>query len=218
MTARILVAALGALLMSAVWGQENSVPLGTHPWNPRLERTLDAGEVSVFKVELHEGFEYVITGWCSADCDLAVLDPGGDTVGTDYEADSFPVVEVAAEQSGYFRVELSCPAEDCTARVDTEETRSGTLPKGGVATIPIHLETGAEYTLTGVCDSDCSDLDFRLRDPEGEQVGEDTLTDSVPVLVFEPREDGVFSLVVEMIECSVEPCHWQVRASADPRE
>lgn len=66
-----------------------------------------------------------------------------------------------------------------------------------------------------MCDEDRGDLDLRLRDPGGEQVAKDKLLDAHPVLLLTPVGAGEFTLAVDLIECSVEPCYWKVLASSE---
>jgi len=206
------------LLTGAVGAQETFAPMGAGVWNAGQQGRLNAEGEATFTVQLLEGSDYAIHGTCDENCDLVVRDPAGSEVGSDVMVDVVPVVELTAEQTGSFEVEISCPAVDCMWEIRTEETRTGSLADDGAGTIPIQLEADTEYRLSGLCDSDCTDLDLRLRDPEGKQVAEDVLLDAFPVLLFTPEEAGEFSLVVEMIECSVEPCYWKVLASRASRD
>ena len=194
---------------------ESVAPMGTGVWNAGQQGQLKAQEKATFTVQLGEGSDYAIHGTCDQDCDLVVRDPEGSEVGRDHMLDVVPVVQLMAEQTGCFEVEVSCPTDDCMWEVRTEETRSGSLAADGEATIPIRLEAGTEYRLSGLCDDDCTDLDLRLRNPEGEQVDEDTLLDAFPLLLFQPQPEAAeeYALVVEMIACSIEPCVWTVLAS-----
>ncbi len=187
--------------------------LGSGPWNGPQEIELRAGATSVFQVSLQEGLEYAIHGTCDADCDLAVHDSAGEMVGTDDALDFVPVVRLEPDQSGVFDVEVSCPGDACRALIRTEETRLGVLAEDEATSIAVRLEAGTEYRLSGLCDEDCGDLDLVLRDPQGQTVVEDVLPDALPVLMFEPDEDGEFELAVTMYECSVEPCVFTVLAS-----
>ena len=198
----------------AAGGEQSRAPMGTGLWNPPREGTLAAGETDKFGVELREGLDYMIHGRCDDDCNLVVRDPEGDSVGEDDEPDAVPIVEVEAARSGRFEVEVSCPNE-CEWVVETEEMRTGALGENETTNIPIQLQAGMTYQLSGWCDFDCTDMDLRLRGPDKATVAEDVLPDSVPLFQFEPEEGGEFTLIVEMIECSVEPCYWRVLASPD---
>ena len=49
----------------------------------------------------------------------------------------------------------------------------GSLDSGEGERVTVSLAPGEEIALVGVCDSDCSDLDMTLLDPDGEQVAEE---------------------------------------------
>ncbi|HEX8386633.1 MAG TPA: hypothetical protein VF576_10635 [Rubricoccaceae bacterium] len=70
----------------------------------------------------------------------------------------------------------------------------------------VQLRRGADYVMTGACDSDCSDIDFWLYDPNGDLVDSDTAADDIPVVRVSPGRAGTFRLRVLMASCSVEPC------------
>lgn len=70
------------------------------------------------------------------------------------------------------------------------------------------LKSGREYFIVGVCDQDCSDLDLKLHDENGNLVAEDELDDDAPVLRITPRWSGKFQLTVTMYACSSAPCYY----------
>ncbi|MCG6117615.1 MAG: hypothetical protein MEQ07_05390 [Aquimonas sp.] len=72
------------------------------------------------------------------------------------------------------------------------------------------LESGREYIIVSVCDQDCSDLDLKLRDENGNVVAEDELDDDAPVVRITPRWSGKFELTVTMFECSSAPCYYGI--------
>ena len=215
-TPRILIA---AALLAGTAAAQSITPLGTGPWNPPEKRTLAAGESFAFEVALRAGLDYAIHGECSADCDLVVLDPDGAVVGEDTEVDAIPSVNVTAARSGRFGVEVSCPSAEYDALVRTEQILNGELGEDDEASFPVRLMAGMKYRFSGVCDMDCGDLDLLVQDSGGKTVAEDVLPDDFPVVEFEPDQDGEFTLVVRMFECSVEPCLFAVLASpADPTD
>jgi hypothetical protein len=71
---------------------------------------------------------------------------------------------------------------------------------------------GTDATLIGVCDSDCSDLDLTVRDPNGRIVGSDLTVTDVPVVEFQVAAPGVYRVTVRMYACEVEPCFFVVHA------
>ena len=218
-TPGILAAALAALLAGTAAAQilQRAGYWSLEP--PGGANASGRGEFRNFEVELLEGLDYAIHGECSADCDLLVRDPDGAVVGEDAEFDPIPSVNVTAERSGRFGVEVSCPSEECDALVRTEEIRVGELGEDDEANFAVRLSAGMKYRFSGVCDLDCSDLDLLVQDSGGETVAEDVLPDDFPLVEFKPDQSGDFTLVVRMSECSVEPCLFRVLASpAEPLE
>ena len=167
-TPRILIA---AALLAGTAAAQSITPLGTGPWNRPEKRTLAAGESFAFEVALRAGLDYAIHGECSADCDLVVLDPDGAVVGEDTEVDAIPSVNVTAERSGRFGVEVSCPSAECDALVRTEQMTeqilNGELGEDDEASFPVRLMAGMKYRFSGVCDMDCGDLDLLVQHPGG---------------------------------------------------
>jgi hypothetical protein len=80
------------------------------------------------------------------------------------------------------------------------------LTEGATQDYPIAMRRGQRYTIAGVCDNDCPDLDIKLIDPNGSQVVEDSATDSVPVVTHAPTIDGTYTVRVVMYDCNVAPC------------
>jgi hypothetical protein len=80
------------------------------------------------------------------------------------------------------------------------------LTEGATQDYPIAMRRGQRYTIAGVCDNDCPDLDIKLIDPNGSQVVQDTATDSVPVVTHSPGSDGTYTVRVVMYDCNVAPC------------
>jgi hypothetical protein len=77
-------------------------------------------------------------------------------------------------------------------------------------TVPVDLEAGRSYRFIGVCDTDCSDLDFRLYDEGGTLVDSDVEDDDVPIVDVTPARAGTYRLGVTMASCSTSSCGWGV--------
>ena len=86
----------------------------------------------------------------------------------------------------------------------------GSLRTGASATHSIQLNGGTAYTLVGVCDNDCSDVDLRLYDPSGREVDSDLLTDDTPVVSVTPRRTGTYTVRAIMTTCSNQPCRYGI--------
>jgi len=91
-----------------------------------------------------------------------------------------------------------------------EGNRTGSLDEDERESVTLSLQSGTDYMLVGVCDQDCSDLDLRLRDPNGNEVDEDIELDDTPIVSITPSRPGDYSLQVIMVSCSTEPCFYGV--------
>lgn len=79
-----------------------------------------------------------------------------------------------------------------------------------VEVFSLTLRRDTEYVIVGACDNDCSDLDLFLYDENDNEVAEDGLVDSAPILNITPRWTGDFQLKVKMYACSNNPCRYGV--------
>ena len=86
----------------------------------------------------------------------------------------------------------------------------GSLRSGASTNHSVQLNGGTSYSLIGVCDNDCSDLDLRLYDPNGREVASDVLTDDKPVVSWTPRRTGTYTVRAIMTSCSSEPCRYGI--------
>lgn len=72
----------------------------------------------------------------------------------------------------------------------------------------LQLRAGVEYSILGVCDEYCEDLDFKLFDPSGRLVDQDLEPDDYPVVSVMPGRTGTYTLRVIMAACYDEPCRY----------
>ena len=72
------------------------------------------------------------------------------------------------------------------------------------------LRGGQAYRIKGVCDEDCSDIDFRLYDEHGNLVDSDTASDDIPIVKITPAWTGEFRLDVKMYRCNANPCYFGI--------
>jgi hypothetical protein len=93
---------------------------------------------------------------------------------------------------------------------DRRDTFTGELHNRTYTTLSVTLRAGVTYALVGVCDNDCSDLDFRLFDSEGREVVYDTDADDTPLVTVTPSRTQAYQLRVIMASCSAEPCSFGV--------
>lgn len=83
---------------------------------------------------------------------------------------------------------------------------AGGLEQRRSAQFDVTLRAGLDYRIVGVCDSRCTDLDLKLYDPSGNEVAEDVLQDSVPVLQIRPVSTGSYAIDVDMARCGGPAC------------
>lgn len=88
------------------------------------------------------------------------------------------------------------------------EPITGSLNDDARENYMIQLQGGVAYALVGVCDNDCTDVDLRIWDGNGNKLDEDILTDDTPVLEFTATTTGQYRVSVEMPTCNTNPCYW----------
>lgn len=76
--------------------------------------------------------------------------------------------------------------------------------------INFELEADVAYAVIGVCDTDCSDLDLRLKDENGNVIDDDFATDDFPIVEATPSWTGRFDLEVVMADCDEAYCYYGV--------
>lgn len=84
---------------------------------------------------------------------------------------------------------------------------TGALAAGGKERFTLPVEQGVSYKLVGICDNDCTDVDMRVFNLNGENIGEDVLDDDVPIVELQPTGTGTVQLEANMVTCSAEPCY-----------
>lgn len=84
------------------------------------------------------------------------------------------------------------------------------LGQGAEESYSLTLRSGWTYQILGVCDTDCSDLDLKIIDENGNTIAEDQLEDDAPIVEVTPKWTGKFTLEVNMYRCSDAPCYYAV--------
>lgn len=74
-----------------------------------------------------------------------------------------------------------------------------------------NLQAGKSYIAIGVCDENCSDLDFAVYGPGGDNLGSDVLEDDTPIVLFEAPRTGQYKATVLMAVCGTARCNYGVR-------
>lgn len=113
---------------------------------------------------------------------------------------------------------LAAVAPNFTSRGYQQLTQpvSGSLAQGDVANVPINLEAGGEYSIVGVCDGDCGDLDLVLYDQNSVLVSQDNAADATPIVSVSPQWSGPFTVQVVMHNCTVSPCFYALALYGRP--
>ena len=86
----------------------------------------------------------------------------------------------------------------------------GSLNEGNSVTYSFNFVAGRSYTVLGVCDNDCSDLDITLYDSDGDVVDRDLLDDDKPVVSVSGKSGGRYRMNVSMASCSTGVCYYSV--------
>ena len=94
----------------------------------------------------------------------------------------------------------------------THETQVGSLADDDNDSFTLTLHAGTTYTLVGVCDNDCKDLDLVLYDADGDQVDSDVQADDVPIVQVTPSETMRYRVKVIMATCNTNPCWYGIGA------
>lgn len=90
------------------------------------------------------------------------------------------------------------------------DTFNGALNDGTYESLTVTLRAGVTYSLLGVCDGDCDDLDFRLFDDDGNEVARDVSPDDTPLVRITPTRTQEYHLHVIMASCAADPCSYGV--------
>ena len=119
--------------------QEFAATASGYTLRPDLEvGALQSGRQMLFPVELAVGADYMVVGFCDADCtdmDLTVLDPFGEEMESDLLPDAQPILMVRPEVRGMFQIRVDmvgCDSEPCAFAVGIleGEMREGLGPMG----------------------------------------------------------------------------------------
>lgn len=88
--------------------------------------------------------------------------------------------------------------------------RQDLLKNGEEKIFPLTLTGASEYSLIGVCDRDCVDMDIYVTDEAGVEVTKDVEDDDYPVVYI--KRGGSFKVRVVMKQCTDAPCEFGIKA------
>ncbi|MBU0654686.1 MAG: SH3 domain-containing protein [Gammaproteobacteria bacterium] len=92
----------------------------------------------------------------------------------------------------------------------THDVVTGKLGEGSSKEYTFQLRKDKEYRILTACDGNCSDMDGKLLDENGNTISRDFDADDLPMLEATPSWTGNFSLKLTMHTCSTEPCEYAV--------
>lgn len=78
---------------------------------------------------------------------------------------------------------------------------------GGKLRIPVDVPANARIAIMGDCDQDCIDLDLRVFDAQGAELGQDLLADNYPVVSVQMRAGTRIELELDMVNCDAVYCY-----------
>jgi hypothetical protein len=122
-------------------------------------------------------------------------------------------VATASAQTNEYRQQLDTQLQASRAQFQNDGFAiaagpfTGALAAGGKERFTLPVEQGVSYKIVGICDNDCSDVDLRVFNLNGENIGEDVLEDDVPIVDLQPTGTGTVQLEANMITCTSEPCY-----------
>lgn len=86
----------------------------------------------------------------------------------------------------------------------------GEMKQGAETTFTVSLKGGTQYSVVGMCDTDCSNLDAYLTDSSGNLVDSDVEDDDFPIV--SATASGTYTVRLVMKACSSAPCAFGVKA------
>lgn len=89
--------------------------------------------------------------------------------------------------------------------------KQGILRKGAEASFTLTLTGGKEYSLIGVCDADCENLDIYVTDDKGVEITRDVETDDYPVVYIKRGGAVTLNVRVVMVGCKDSPCEYGLK-------
>ena len=90
----------------------------------------------------------------------------------------------------------------------------GNLADDATASHDLTVVGGNQYVIFGACDNDCTDVDLKIYDTNGNLQLQDVAVDDTPVLTFTANASGKYRVVVAMATCNRSPCYYGVQLMA----
>jgi hypothetical protein len=89
----------------------------------------------------------------------------------------------------------------------TDPVQFGALRDGQTMTYTLTLDRNRDYILAASCDTDCTDLDISLSEPDGRESVADRGASDQPAVVVRGH-GGTHTIRVTMARCGVGPCRF----------
>jgi hypothetical protein len=90
----------------------------------------------------------------------------------------------------------------------TDPLQVGALRQGQTMTYTLTLDRSRQYLLVASCDTDCSDIDVSLSEPDGTEIVADRGNDDQPWVLIRGGHGGTHTVRVTMASCSAGPCRF----------
>jgi uncharacterized caspase-like protein len=91
---------------------------------------------------------------------------------------------------------------------DAFHKQFGSLEPGESEEYPLDLPANSRVAIHGVCDNECSKMDFQLLSPDGRVLTEDLMDDDLPLVLTTTGSAVTNRLRVTIPECSAGPCYY----------
>ena len=122
--------------------------------------------------------------------------------------DAYPQLEAAVKDADRFGLPVEMQNGAGWSLIDTIQ---GSLPNNGFEEVAVSssIVEGRDYRFVGACDEACRDMDLVLQ-VNGDEVDEDYLLDSEPVVEFVAGASDILVLGVSMPDCQVSSCEYAI--------
>ncbi|NES07924.1 MAG: hypothetical protein F6K22_37140 [Okeania sp. SIO2F4] len=70
------------------------------------------------------------------------------------------------------------------------------------------LSSDVSYTILGVCDDNCTDLNLTLKNEQGAKIANDEKEDGIPVISFTPTKNSDYRITARPDKCTTEKCEF----------
>jgi len=86
--------------------------------------------------------------------------------------------------------------------------QSGAMASGGEKSVSVTLKGGQLYSVVGMCDTGCKDLNLVIKDSKGNELDSDVEDDDFPILVTD--KTGTYTVTVSMVKCETSSCRYRL--------